>query len=1556
MQNYGQAPTYQRPGSTASFAGHQTAPSPPPPPAYGGYQSAAPQNQSQWAPPGQNNQPSNQPWNQPQQQQQQQQQQAAGGYNPGIYGAMPGGQQAQPIYPPQSHDQPPPPPPKPVGFVGAVQQQQQQQQQQNQGWPQQPQQTPQQQGGYPVQGGSQNQQQYNNAAPPPLSATPEGSYFPPPQGGRPGSIYGANQSAGPQQSTVISPNEQQPVYIPPSLSGQGVQAYMPSNTNPMPGVYVPPPPDVPAWQQAQHAPLQGGSKKFRYTKPTVDSSFYAQGYQGVQPMQPPPPPSQYVQSPVQPQQPQQPFGMQPHNQYVPQGQVPQQPLGIPNQFPQQPSTGQQSQSQPQPYGQPYGQPMQQAQQPSLGYQPQQQQVYGQPIQQPSQFQPQSAPQPPHDPNLHGQQIQPPPPAASNLSKQHNQLPDIPTPAHQNYGQYQQNGQNLPESQPQWQPQQSETSLGGASYAPATGQDIQAPKPLARTDTASSNFFNQASPQSQPVSPVNHRNSMSFNSNQQAGLGRTASVGSIALANLQAQREGNRTGSPRPPPPKLPTPPPPRDDKSRFSALGTGGPSDWEHFGGDVEIDDEEMFAKKELPAQLDSVELPASHPELPAGPSPPSTHGWPSPATQPAPLAPSGRKDTYQPTPPPVIASLAERPMSQPPQQSYVMGDAAPAPLSISPKPFQGARPPSTQQSFVMGDGAWQPPKQSTPSQQRSQYQPPSVATGFTVGDGSWGAAQQTPTQNSSDWESQQNQQHAAELTKKDEVFERLRVEMEKEKANLQAEIQRLQVDIESVRKQAADENAVLQEQLETMKITTEQIEATKTAAEEARANAEAEVKEKNLTIERMKEDVEGKEHNIEERDAIITALRRELDAEKAKESIRIPPIPADLIPDINPWYASSLERYITMLRGEDSEVQVEDKIKTFRAFVKTEAGIRGIEFYDAPPPAPAPENTVLAADASNPSRRSAGGEDLTLQMPKPAPDLDEEDDYDISPGGRPAPKRKATMPSGEIMPHPQVPSSSSQSTTILTPTSSVDDDMNTTPIQPSLDEEPQQYKAYVPPALFSHESTTSAHRQPNPCVQAPAQLVSSTSQSFEQRPIISTSSSKHHDEIFFGAHGPEKPASANRSLSSDSTTPSVSVPAPLTLSPNRSKSTAPPSRKDPADTLADLLPTEVVPPTFNRFIEEIKTKLANLKEESSNNESLTKQWEQTAAVSRKKNDAARRKRQEENEEINDDAFNNNEISYADLNVLEEEFKEQEGGRKAQEDRIEYKTYVEAVFDPVYNSLQSDIKALVDLYIEAENLLHTSVSGIRSLEPTNDAPSTEASLALLQDIQKRILSRQNAVVLAVAERDKRYKKTETQPLYASGNIAQMRTVEKQFENAEKQALVRAKRDEAAQIGTLVSNAEEVVIAAVGTEQQEMDAILDALRALDTTNANANATLVPRAHATLTFLQKSSKALCSVFRDMEIAHNAAHLGAEIAAAQADNAGPARIKQLEEERAAGEKKFQEEYLRRVEVVEQDGEEIEALVGEKGGSGGDGEEVERERRMKAALEEAKRRNGHA
>jgi hypothetical protein len=1102
------------------------------------------------------------------------------------------------------------------------------------------------------------------------------------------------------------------------------------------------------------------------------------------------------------------------------------------------------------------------------------------------------------------------------------------------------------------------------------------------------------------------------------------VSSIALGAIHAQRAGNRTQSPKlAPPPKIPTPPPPRDDKTKFSALGMGGPSDWEHFGaGDDEVDDEEIFGVKkeygkDVPAELMSEELPARVP------SPPSTQeGWPSPASQMTPLNVRGQ-DSYQPTPP-ISSTPVTRPASQVPQQSFVMGDAPPsneqqsfvigdAPIappntSQTPQPTQHTQtppaqqasvmdngwapakqgtpvqqpaqhhpPPVAQQSFVMGDGAWTAPvtndrvAQGTPVQ--AQYQPPANST-YVVGEGNWEESQQASTQAPGGWETQASPNHLAELKAKDEAYERLRADAEKEKADHHTELNKLNVVIESVKSHAESERRVL----------VEQIDALNATATQAKSNTDASDKQKNTEIERLKEDAEGKDDTIKERDATIAQIRKQLqdntgaiaelrtqlaekdnaianlqqqlDAEKSREVL--PPTPAGLIPDLNPWYASSLERYIAMLRSEASEPLVEDKIKAFKSFLKSESGIRGLDYYSDPPPPQAiqessgqqkPENENIGHPRGT-SNVSAQRQDLNVQVPSVRQES-HEDEFDYSPGGRPFLRSKHTIKSNETPPTQQsfngAGGLSSQSTAVLTPTSSQDEDLNKTPtpMQSPPEEQPQpQYKAYVPPGVSQAESSKSLHRQSVSSISTPPIA-----------PLQTSGSGKNHDEIFFGAGVPEKsvkptskPNTGSNSLSD------VPLPAPLftpqpPATPAPAQMQATQAKKDPLDVLNALIPSQVAE-SISSELEDIRHKLTGFSSEFSFIQENTSKWDRSAALARKKNDDARRKRQEQSEAHTDELFNDNQISYADIGEIEDEFKEKERELKAQEDRDEYKAYVENVFDNVYDDLQSQIKDLMDLYIKAENLIHTSVSGVKSMEG-GDIVGTEESLKLLKQVHDSIEARHEKVVLAVAERDKRYKKTEIQPLYAAGNISKMKNVEKHFENAEKQAVLRAKSEKAERVDGLVRVVEEVVVSAVGIDQGEIESILAAVRDLPEKSEEA---ILTRARETLLALKGSTKTLLELFNNLEIELNNAVIEAEIAQARAENAAPERIKELEMEMAEGEKKARDEFLRRVEVIDQDKDEIDRLIEEKGGKTTLSEEEEKKIRMQRALEEAKRRNG--
>lgn len=775
----------------------------------------------------------------------------------------------------------------------------------------------------------------------------------------------------------------------------------------------------------------------------------------------------------------------------------------------------------------------------------------------------------------------------------------------------------------------------------------------------------------------------------------------------------------------------------------------------------------------------------------------------------------------------------------------------------------------------------------------------------------------------------------KDEM-QRVRAEIEAGKAEFLAEIERLKTEEEAARALAEQHSLHLNQQIEGMKLD----------AEQAKLDADALRKENDLTVERIKEDIEGKEDTIRERDATILALRKQLDElhaqleeEKSKE-VPQPPKPSacDLIPDLDPWYAGSLERYISMLRGEANEPQVEEKMKMFKAFMRTESAIRGIASHDIVPPMPTAEHETPSQPMENASSESTGVpvEQRVLNVSvKQA--SDDDDDVEYSPGGRPRMKRPPVLSvENESNHEPFLPSS--QSTAILTPASSIPDD--STPIRSPPDEQNQPYyKAYVPPVISTSVSSSLAQRQ-------------ATGPSILPNAISSMGSGKKHDEIFFGARDSISTQAGHRPAPSDDTG-GVPVVAPLNFAPSRPVSISAPPKANALDTLHSLLPGHVRPVIQSAFIEKLRKAAATIQNESKDVEELTKSWEKSASLQRRKNDDARRKRAEDNEAHNDDLFNSDEISYADLKDLEAEFKDEENKLKNQEYSDECKSYVETVFDIAYHDLQANICALTDLYIEAETLLQTSVAGVKSFGDSDD-PNTKDCLELLIELHTHIEKAHEQVVHTVAERDRRYKKTEIQPLYDAGNIAKMKLVEKHFEQAEKQAIHRAKNEKAERLGDLVKVAEEAVVGAASIEQSERNRIVAAIRELE--EGDSTEDILKRAKEALDLLHEASKSLLAVFNRLEIDLTSAELDTDIAQARLEGAPESKVQDLQSIMKAKESELKAEFTRRITVLDQDREESVTLIEQKGSVVETSDEQEKEKRLKTALEEAKRRNGHA
>jgi hypothetical protein len=484
-------------------------------------------------------------------------------------------------------------------------------------------------------------------------------------------------------------------------------------------------------------------------------------------------------------------------------------------------------------------------------------------------------------------------------------------------------------------------------------------------------------------------------------------------------------------------------------------------------------------------------------------------------------------------------------------------------------------------------------------------------------------------------------------------------------------------------------------------------------------------------------------------------------------------------------------------------------------------------------------------------------------------------------------------------------------------------------------------------------------------------------------------DEIFFTEPQPPEPASkpASRPITSSSkeipfSEHAADVPAPLNPSgvkPSTSFSNPAPASAPSSEfaTLSSLLPKAIAPSSSHPDLSHLQSLLSAHPADFTFLTTLTSNYETAATALRTTLDRERRARQEESETRTNQLFDDNEISYADIGSLEDEFKAEEARRKSKEDREEYARFVEGVFDCGYEQLQEGVRALMQGLGECENLLENSVAGVAALEDALDTPPTTIKvIEMLTAFHEAIELRHERVTQLVAERDKRYKKTEITPLYAAGNIAKMKNVERHFENAERQAVLRAKSERAERVAELVRSVEEAVVRAVGANQGVRDEIVAVLAKITPQEVQVEkwTAVVEHADQVLKALAQSSKDLMTKFNEVELALNGAVIEADMAHVKVEDLGQQKEKPmvgaLETKLKEGEERLKGELARRLGVLEEDLREGEALVKEKlvgveargvppGESAGDsatpiGEEAEKAARLKAALEEAKRRNG--
>ena len=374
--------------------------------------------------------------------------------------------------------------------------------------------------------------------------------------------------------------------------------------------------------------------------------------------------------------------------------------------------------------------------------------------------------------------------------------------------------------------------------------------------------------------------------------------------------------------------------------------------------------------------------------------------------------------------------------------------------------------------------------------------------------------------------------------------------------------------------------------------------------------------------------------------------------------------------------------------------------------------------------------------------------------------------------------------------------------------------------------------------------------------------------------------------------------------------------------------------------------------------------------------WDAKAKKQREENDRQRHARQAESEQKIDLLFDDHEIGYGDIAELETEFKRSEAARKADEDRFEYQTFVTDVFNLVWTRLHYELDQLIPHYDQYSSLMDHTLAGKDMFEGSKEGLALGETMSSFLALHQKIEIRYQKAFEAVLERDRRLKKTEISPWYSLSNIAKVKQLEKQFEDAEKRAIIEYCLQRDARANSLMDVLDQNTLRGVGANQDYMEAIMKAVRRIASGRAfasvpganepTAGLEEVEKARAITILLASSSEQVVQTFHVADMLLNSADYEVSVAKAKVAKADTATLAKLKEERAKEDQKLMRELEHRLALIREDtrrtNDEIVKLMLFLGVENGRADsipshteaiDVQHEARMQKALAEAKRRN---
>lgn len=397
-----------------------------------------------------------------------------------------------------------------------------------------------------------------------------------------------------------------------------------------------------------------------------------------------------------------------------------------------------------------------------------------------------------------------------------------------------------------------------------------------------------------------------------------------------------------------------------------------------------------------------------------------------------------------------------------------------------------------------------------------------------------------------------------------------------------------------------------------------------------------------------------------------------------------------------------------------------------------------------------------------------------------------------------------------------------------------------------------------------------------------------------------------------------------------------------------------------------------------IRQSIAKLSDDFSFIHATVVGWDRENRKVRQKLDAERASRESESQAHIDGLFHDNEIGYADIAHLEEDFKLEEATKKYDEDQDELDSFSVNVYEKITQRLEGEVAELERLRIRTLDVLDLESQSVSqriqtaTRSPANalgKAPLAETMIEMLQ-IFNKIEVRQQKIAEANFEHERRRKRLELSVLYTNGDKEGVKELERGFDKAQSmQVLSEArKRDERA--NKLMDSFDRAVVRGLAENQEWIDEISNKATLLrdlvlgSTSNGpqgqdREDLLYGPRGiRESMELLQEAvslvladSRELVQMSTQADKILNEADYAMFLAEAKIANADDKEFGKLKSEKAKEDQKLKEESEGRMNGIQRGPQEIFGFIKDVRSFIGD--DQGHQGRINQALEAAKRRN---